>query len=556
MRVIKTSVLAAALACALVFALPGGAVTRGAAVTPAPSWAAFIKVTHKRVTTVCSGALVAPKWILTAAQCVVPRTQKGCKFLRPYRPKEVLVYLGRTSNRHRGTAYRVSAISVHGNRSIRAGRQCLLKNDVALLHLSKATTKAPLWIAPSPAAVTNGTNVALYGYGRTVMKKPKSTGSLRRTVDGDWTLDNQCTLGSKIGATCVDNQRTGGSAGAPGDAGGPWTMTVDSTPIEALVFSDYYKSKGYGTAPTQAATSTWLHTKLGIPNIAPLNIVHDPVSGDSWLIDVQGYRRPITDQEIYDCLIARGSVVSDVAASTIQLMAARTSSAHCPAGDSVLIAGAGDGAFTAPNDNLTTLLTAAGYQVTESAALPSDLGNFGQVWWVDTNAPSSAEQDQLVAFEQGGGGVFLTGERTCCEELNSADTAMINSMVGGGGVTAGQSDVCICNSAMPVNANVVGTLPSQPYAVTQWTPSQPGRMLGVPDSNVFSYYQPGDISTRKVVAAAWDRPSLVGGGRLVVFMDINWTELGYRAANWSSVAQNVALFLSGLSSPPGTPIDP
>jgi hypothetical protein len=101
-----------------------------------------------------------------------------------------------------------------------------------------------------------------------------------------------------------------------------------------------------------------------------------------------------------------------------------------------------------------------------------------------------------------------------------------------------------------VNSSAVGNLSQKPFVVTHWTPSQPGGMVGVPDSAVFSYYQP-DPNTKQVVAAAWDRSSLVGHGRLVVFMDINWTEPGFRDPNWSQVAQNVALFLSGLSNPPG-----
>ena len=44
--------------------------------------------------------------------------------------------------------------------------------------------------------------------------------------------------------------------------------------------------------------------------------------------------------------------------------------------------------------------------------------------------------------------------------------------------------------------------------------------------------------------------------RLVVFMDINWSEASFRSTNWSSVAQNVALFLSGLSDPPGPVVAP
>jgi hypothetical protein len=234
-------------------------------------------------------------------------------------------------------------------------------------------------------------------------------------------------------------------------------------------------------------------------------------------------------------------------------MAARTVSAICGS-NSVLIAGGGDGG-PQPNDDISALLTSAGYQVTESTTLPADLSSFGQVWWVDANAPTSGEQNQLVAFEKTGGGVFLTGERPCCEALNTADTSMINSMVTGGGVTAGgQGEVTAGTTADPVNQSVVGNLSQTPFVITQWTTSQPGGMVGVPASSVFATYQATPADPVYTVAAAWDRSSLVGHGRLVVFMDINWSEQGYRASNWSSVAQNVAFFLSSLTNPPGPPV--
>ena len=223
----------------------------------------------------------------------------------------------------------------------------------------------------------------------------------------------------------------------------------------------------------------------------------------------------------------------------------------------VLIAGTGDVGNSEPNDNLTQLLTSAGYSVTEQATLPADLSSFGQVWWVDSNPPTSDEQNQLVAFAQSGKGVFLTGEHDfCCASLDAADQSMVNSIVAADGITVGgQGVVCDCNDmSFPVNSGVVGDVANQPFTVTSWKPAAPGGMGGVPDSSVFSYYQPGDPETRQVVAAVWDRSSVVGNGRLVVFMDINWPEVAWRAANWSDVAQNVAFFLSGLSSPPGPPV--
>jgi len=132
-------------------------------------------------------------------------------------------------------------------------------------------------------------------------------------------------------------------------------MAVDGAPVETLVASGYDVAQGlaYGTGVAQTSTGAWLRSKLGIPTVAHGNIVRDPVSGNSWLIDSQGYRRPITDAGMYACL------------------------------------------------------TGNGHQVTESATLPFDLSDFGRVWWVDTSEPSIAQQDQLVVFEEAGGGVFL-----------------------------------------------------------------------------------------------------------------------------------------------------
>ena len=221
-------------------------------------------------------------------------------------------------------------------------------------------------------------------------------------------------------------------------------------------------------------------------------------------------------------------------------------------GDSILIAGSGDSGDTEPNDNIANALTDAGYNVTKSASLPADLSNFGQVWWVDTNPPTSAEQDQLIAFAESGKGVFLTGEWTSGEsgflDLDAADQSMVNSMLVSGEVTVG-GDPCDCTMAMPVNSTVVGNAATQPNTVTTWQVSRPGSITGVPESSVFSYYQPDELTTQ-VLGAVWDRPSITGNGRLALFMDINWPEAFYRATNWSDVAENVAFFLSGLSSPP------
>jgi hypothetical protein len=227
----------------------------------------------------------------------------------------------------------------------------------------------------------------------------------------------------------------------------------------------------------------------------------------------------------------------------------------------VLIAGAGDSAFAAdnspsaaePNDNIASALTAAGYTVTEAVALPADLSGFGQVWWVDSDPPTAGEQDQLVAFAESGGGVFLTGEwQDFGANLNAADQTMVNSIVSAGGVTLGGAGCCAATPvAYSVNSGVVGKLATAPHTITTWTPTYPGLISGIAASSVFASDSPTEVA-----AAAWNRGSTVGEGRLVVFMDINWAQAAWAGANFSDVAENVAFYLSGLSSPPPPPIAP
>jgi len=253
---------------------------------------------------------------------------------------------------------------------------------------------------------------------------------------------------------------------------------------------------------------------------------------------------------------------TDLASPTAHLSAAAstqwTISSDNP---NVLIAGAGDAAFggdtspyaAEPNDNIANALTAAGYTVTELATLPADLSSFGQVWWVDSNPPTGGEQSQLVAFAESGRGVFLTGEwDTFGASLNAADQSMVNTIVTAGGITLGGSGCCTGTPvAYSVNSGVVGNLATAPHTLTTWTPTYPGLISGMAASSVFASDAPTEVA-----AAAWNRAGTVGEGRLAVFMDINWAQAAWEGANFSDVAENVAFFLSGLSSPPAAPLAP
>jgi hypothetical protein len=221
-------------------------------------------------------------------------------------------------------------------------------------------------------------------------------------------------------------------------------------------------------------------------------------------------------------------------------------------GSDVLIAGSGDYGDTTPDTNLAKILTGAGYNVTQTASLPSDLSKYGSIWYVDTNPPSDAEESSLIQFAESGRGLYLTGERPCCEALNQADSTIINSLVhvqGGIGV-GGVGDVCDCEQPLPVNTSAVGGVGTHPFSLTTWRPSAPGGMTNVPANNVLTYYQDGS-GNRTTTGAVWPADPGTGIGPLAILMDINWLEPGHAdAATEPDVAQNIAFFLSGLAVPP------
>jgi hypothetical protein len=224
------------------------------------------------------------------------------------------------------------------------------------------------------------------------------------------------------------------------------------------------------------------------------------------------------------------------------------------ANEQILIFGSGNFGDPTSLNNAKTVLDGAGYSATVAAsdALPADLTPYAQVWHVSTSPPSVADQDRLVAFARAGGGVYLTGERPCCEGVNASAASIVNRLVVtvGGVQVGGLGDPYYAVGPLPVRSTVTGGLAARPFSLTTWQPAAPGGIGNVSGDNVF-VLAPDEATP---VAAAWGRDDVVGGGALVLMMDINWLEPSYWDATTApQVAQNVALFLSGLSSPPAQP---
>jgi hypothetical protein len=158
--------------------------------------------------------------------------------------------------------------------------------------------------------------------------------------------------------------------------------------------------------------------------------------------------------------------------------------------------------------------------VFKSDSLPSDLPGpvFGTAWHVGAFAPLTGEErTRLRDFLATGGGVYLTGERPCCEELNDSITALVRAVVKGGeGITVGrQGDIAEPYAFNPGARDGVTTTPN---ALGDWLPLAPGGIAGVGGPNVL-VASAGGIP----VGAVWDEGDLVGDrGRLALLMDVNW----------------------------------
>jgi subtilisin family serine protease len=201
----------------------------------------------------------------------------------------------------------------------------------------------------------------------------------------------------------------------------------------------------------------------------------------------------------------------------------------------VLVTGLGDRTSSGngtDRGDLFAALTAHGFTVQVSDALPPDLSKYGQVWYIDTEALSTDDTTLLETYVQSGGSAYLTGERPCCTDSDTV-TALINALtsdtVGYGGE--------LFNNHFVISRNPYG-ITSSPNAIAYLDQEAPGSLTGVSDPHIVA-----DDGSGLTVWAAYGPVDVKGGGKLVAVMDINYLAEQYRSANWGDIVDNIAHFL-------------